>query len=70
MNLYRRDLLERVGMTFVEGFLGGIVVTEIADKAMWLAAVSGGVAAALALLKGLAAKRVGNEDSASLDGGV
>jgi hypothetical protein len=70
MNLYTRDLFERVAMTFAEGFLGGVVVTQLTDQKMWLAAAAGGVSAALALVKGLAAKRVGNSDSASLDGGV
>lgn len=68
--MYGRDLTERVVMTFAEGFLGAIVVTEMTDQHMWYAAVAAGVASGLALLKGLAAKRVGNVDSASLDGGV
>lgn len=64
---YARDLAERVLVTFVEGFLGTLVVTRMSDEDMWLAAVGGGVAAVCALLKGLAARRVGESDTASLN---
>lgn len=67
---YVRDLGERVFFTFVEGFVGGIVVTQLTDKAMWYAAVAGGVAAAGALLKGVAARSLGDKNSASLSGRV
>lgn len=70
MNLYFRDLVERVAVTFAQGFLGSLVVTELSDKSTWLAALGGGVAAAGALLKGLVAKKVGQQDSASLSGKV
>lgn len=70
MNAYTRDLVERVAVTFVEGFLGTFIVTQVTDKQMWLSALGGGVAAVVALAKGLIAKRVGNPDSASIDGGV
>lgn len=67
---YARDLAERVVFTFVEGFVGGIVVTEALDVSMWHAALAGGVAAAAALLKGVAAKAFGDKNSASLSGRV
>lgn len=70
LTLYARDLLERVAATFLQGFAGGLVLTEMADQEMWKAAVAAGVAAALSLVKGIVAKKVGNADSASLDGGV
>lgn len=70
LSLYARDLVERVAATFLEGFLGSLVITRLADKDVWLAALGGGVAAVSALFKGLAAKKVGNSDSASLDGDV
>lgn len=66
MSAYAKDLVERVAATFAEGFLGSLVITQMAEREMWLAAVGGGVAAVFALLKGLAAKRVGLSDSASL----
>lgn len=70
LTLYARDLLERVAATFLQGFVGGLVLTEMADQDMWKAAAAGGVAAALSLVKGIVAKKVGNSDSASLSGGV
>ena len=63
---YGRDLLERVVFTFLEGFLGGVVITQPLDASMWYAAAAGGVAAVGALVKGLAARAVGSKDSASL----
>lgn len=66
MSLYVKDLAERVAVTFVQGALGSLVVTELSDKEMWLAAVGGGVAAVASLLKGLVAKGRGMTDSASL----
>lgn len=70
MSVFLKDLRERVIMTFIEGVLGSLVVTELADKDMWLAAVGGGVAAVGALLKGVLARGRGNQDSASLSGDV
>lgn len=70
MNVYLKDLFERVAVTFIQGALGSLVVTELTDKDMWLAAVGGGVAAVAALAKGLLARGRGNPDSASLNGDV
>jgi hypothetical protein len=70
MSPYLRDLAERVAMTFIQGTAGSLVITELSDKSMWLAALGGGVAAVASLLKGLVAKHVGNTKSASLTGGV
>lgn len=64
--VYFKDLVERVASTFVEGVIGSLVVTELTDRSMWLAALSGGVAAALSLVKGLIARHRGLGDSASL----
>lgn len=70
MSTYLRDLAERVGWTFVEGFVGGLVLTQLSDVNMWYAAVSGGLAAVVSLVKGVVAKGVGNTESASLTRGV
>lgn len=70
MSVFLKDLRERVLVTFAEGFLGSLVITELSDESMWLAAAGGGVAAVAALLKGVVAKKVGNEASASLSGDV
>lgn len=67
---YVRDLCERVVFTFLEGFVGGVVVTQMTDKSMWLAAVAGGAAAVTSLFKGLVARGVGQKNSASLSSGV
>lgn len=67
---YARDLLERVLTSFLGGFLAGLVVTRPLDGSMWWTAVSGGVAAAVSLLKGLAARLKGDRNSASLSGRV
>ena len=67
---YGRDLLERVLATFLQAFIGGIVVTQPLDGSMWHAAAAGGVGAALALLKGLVARWRDVTNSASLAKGV
>lgn len=67
---YGRDLLERVLTTFLQAFIGGVAVTQPLDGSMWYAALAGGVAAVLALLKGLFARLRGATNSASLAKGV
>jgi hypothetical protein len=70
MSVYWKDLAERVVVTFIQGTLGSLVVTELSGKDMWLAAAGGGVAAVASLLKGLVAKRIGSPDSASMTSDV
>lgn len=67
---YGRDLLERVLSTFLQSFLAGVVVTQPLDGSMWYAALTGGVGAALALVKGLVARVRDVTNSASLAKGV
>lgn len=67
---YGRDLLERVLATFLQAFIGGIVITQPLDGSMWYAALAGGVGAVLALGKGLAARWRDVTNSASLAKGV
>ncbi|MEU9220130.1 hypothetical protein AB0D47_26735 [Streptomyces sp. NPDC048376] len=67
---YGRDLLERTASTFLEAFIGGIVVTTPLDGSMWYAAGAGGVGAVLALGKGLVARWHDVTNSASLAKGV
>ncbi|MGW0626412.1 hypothetical protein [Streptomyces sp. NPDC002758] len=67
---YGRDLLERVLVTFLQAFVGGIVITQPLNGSMWYAAAAGGVGAALSLLKGLFARAVGDKNSASTAPGV
>ncbi|MFJ2717394.1 hypothetical protein [Streptomyces sp. NPDC087437] len=67
---YGRDLLERVLSTFLQTFIGGIVITQPLDGSMWYAAGAGGVGAILALGKGLIARWRDVTNSASLAKGV
>ncbi|MEU2992888.1 hypothetical protein ABZ772_21520 [Streptomyces griseoincarnatus] len=67
---YGRDLLERVISTFLQAFIGGIVVTTPLDGSMWHAAAAGGVGATIALVKGLVARWRDVTNSASLAKGV
>ncbi|MDX3235642.1 hypothetical protein PV392_08075 [Streptomyces sp. ME03-5709C] len=68
--VYGRDLAERVVATFLQVFVGGLVLTTPFDLGMWQAAAMGGVAAALSLAKGLVAKVFGDPNSASLSSKV
>jgi len=65
---YLKDLAERVGSTFVAGFLAALVANWTgvipSDWKAWL--LTGAVAGAASVVKGLVAKGVGNPDSASL----
>lgn len=67
---YVRDLAERVLSSFLGGFLAGFVITQPLDGGMWYAALSGGVAAAFSLVKGIAARWRDVTNSASLARGV
>ncbi|MEU2789002.1 hypothetical protein [Streptomyces sp. NPDC007100] len=67
---FARDLLERVLSTFLQAFIGGVVVTTPLDASMWYAALAGGVAAVLSLVKGLIARWSSIKNSASLATGV
>ncbi|MEU6016959.1 hypothetical protein ABZ826_23780 [Streptomyces sp. NPDC047515] len=67
---YARDLAERVLTTFLQAFIGGVVITQPLDGSMWYAAGVGGVGAVLALAKGLVARLRSVTNSASLAKGV
>ncbi|MEV8046370.1 hypothetical protein AB0P02_21355 [Streptomyces griseoluteus] len=67
---YARDLAERVVVTFLQAFVGALVLTSPFDLAMWQAAAMGGVAAALSLVKGMLARARSVSNSASLAKGV
>ena len=67
---YGRDLAERVLSTFLQAFVGGLVLTAPFDIGMWQAAGVAGVAAATSLVKGLLARVRDVTNSASLAKGV
>ncbi|MGW6872924.1 hypothetical protein ACWGHA_11375 [Streptomyces xanthophaeus] len=67
---YGRDLAERVASTFVQSFIGAVVVTQPFDLSMWRTAALAGTAAAVSLVKGLVARWRDVTNSASLAKGV
>jgi hypothetical protein len=66
VSVYLKDLTERVLVTFAEGFVASVVITELSHKSMWLAALGAGIASVSSLVKGLIAQKIGLPDSASL----
>lgn len=67
---YGRDLAERVLSTFLQSFIGALIVTQPLDLGMWRTAALAGVAAAVSLVKGLVARWRDVTNSASLAKGV
>ncbi|MFD9515956.1 hypothetical protein [Streptomyces sp. NPDC059979] len=67
---YGRDLAERVLSTFLQAFVGALVISTPLDVSMWQTAAMAGVAAAVSLVKGLAARVRSVTNSASLARGV
>lgn len=67
---YGRDLLERVLSTFLQSFIAGVIITQPLNGSMWYAALTGGIGAVLALLKGFAARWRDLTNSASFARGV
>ncbi len=69
MSFFTKDLLERLVATFVQAFLGVVIVSGL-DNIDVKAAATAGVAAALSLVKSLIAKRIGDPGDASLVSGT
>jgi hypothetical protein len=70
---YARDLAERVVWSFLGGATAVTVAAGPADMlnaSFWQSVGAGGLAAAFALLKGVAARIVGEKNSASTVAGV
>lgn len=67
---YARDLAERVLSTFLQAFVGALVISTPLDVSMWQTAAMAGVAAGMSLLKGLVARVRDVSNSASLARGV
>ncbi|ELP67627.1 hypothetical protein STRTUCAR8_08540 [Streptomyces turgidiscabies Car8] len=70
---YGRDLAERIIWTFLGGTTAVVVASGPADMfhaSFWQAAGTGGVAAVISLVKGLAARWRGATNSASTAKGV
>ena len=62
-----KDAAERVAWTFLQGALatGSLEQLATGDLDAWRAAAVGGVAAVLSLLKAIAARRMGDPNSAA-----
>jgi hypothetical protein len=63
-----RDTAERVAWTFVQGAIGAVPVQQLAtgDIDALTSAAVGGAAAVLSLVKAIAARKVGDPDTAAL----
>jgi hypothetical protein len=73
LTTYVKDLVERVGATFVEaalGALGAAILVSGLSFETGEVALMAGIAAAVALIKGWVAKYRSNHESASLANGV
>lgn len=69
MRKYLTDLAERVLVTFLGAFGAALLAAgpmNLGSLSVWQSAALGGVAAVVALLKGLFAQLVGDRKSASL----
>lgn len=66
MNKYAKDLAERVLWTSAQAGVGVLVVANTNTPTAYAAVI----AAALAFVKGVIAKHVGNKDSAALGSGA
>jgi len=62
-----RDTIERVAWTFTQGALGTVAIESLAagNPSAWTAALVGGIAAVLSLLKAVAARHIGYPDTAA-----
>jgi len=66
--MFNRDLVERVVATFVQAAAGAIGTNGVLDLGVdnWKLVLSSGVAAALSVVKGAVAARLGTKGTASL----
>jgi hypothetical protein len=66
--MFNRDLLERVASTFAQAALGAVGTNSVLDLGVdnWKMVLSAGAAAALSVLKGALAAKVGTKGTASL----
>tara|TARA_Y100000034_G_scaffold2392_2_gene2943 strand:+ start:406 stop:612 length:207 start_codon:yes stop_codon:yes gene_type:complete len=66
--MFTKDLVERVVATFVQASLGAMTSNSIFDLGVdqWKMVVGAGVAAAISVLKGAMATKLGTKGTASL----
>ena len=66
--MFNRDLLERVASTFAQAAIGAVGTNSVLDLGVdnWKMVLSAGAAAALSVLMGALASKVGTKGTASL----
>ena len=66
--MFNKDLLERVASTFAQAAIGAVGTNSVFDLGVdnWKMVLSAGVAAALSVIKGALAAKVGTKGTASL----
>ena len=66
--MFTRDLAERMSATFIEAALGAMASNSVFDLGVsqWKLVAGAGIAAALSVLKGAVAQKVGTRGTASL----
>ena len=66
--MFNKDLLERVASTFAQAAIGAVGTNSVVDLGVdnWKMVLSAGVAAALSVIKGALAAKVGTKGTASL----
>ena len=66
--MFNRDLLERVAATFAQAAIGAVGTNSVLDLGVdnWKMVLSAGGAAALSVIKGALAAKVGTKGTASL----
>jgi hypothetical protein len=66
--MFTRDLAERMSATFIEAALGAIASNSVFDLGVsqWKLVAGAGIAAALSVLKGAVAQKVGTRGTSSL----
>ena len=67
-SLFNRDLLERVVATFIQAAIGSMSANSMFDMGVsqWKMVVGAGLAAAVSVLKGAMAQKVGTPGTSSL----
>jgi hypothetical protein len=66
--MFTRDLAERMSATFIEAALGAMASNSVFDLGVsqWKLVAGAGIAAALSVLKGAVAQKVGTRGTSSL----
>ncbi len=68
MSVFNRDLFERVAATFLQAAIGAMSANSMFDMGVsqWKMVVGAGLAAAVSVIKGAVAQKVGTPGTSSL----